>query len=70
MSGGWASGADARKIHGPFPGKGAAPQQVLVSDMPAGKPDIPPRKRIRGVPSVTDDPGEDYQPGHGTWRGV
>jgi hypothetical protein len=68
MSGGWARSGDARRVH-PLAADGQKPQKILVSDMPASKPEIAPRKRIKGVPGVTT-PDPDYLPGHGTWRPV
>jgi hypothetical protein len=57
------------------PEPGAEPETpgmtgVLITDMPAARPAIArrPRKPIRGVPSPSPDPGEDYRPGGGTWR--
>lgn len=55
----------------PRPGAPArvAPLQpgVLMIEMPAQKPDLPPPPRIKGVVGPTRDAEDDYEPGGGTW---
>lgn len=41
---------------------------VFVQDMPAGKPQVRPRPKVKGVPGPSGEVAEDYRPGGGTWR--
>lgn len=56
-------------LQGPFVSDMPAPGRgVFVNDMPVGRPQIPPKPRIKGVPGATSGADADHRPGGGTWR--
>jgi hypothetical protein len=65
----WHKHDDPGNVNGPYSTERPVPFAVTSTDMPAAKPVIPPRRRIKGVPAVTET-HEDYMPGQGTWRPV
>jgi len=63
---GWAEGEHEEPV-GPFVRDMKPPRGVLVSDMPALKPQYS-KPRVKGVPGATAHTDEDYRPGGGQWK--
>jgi hypothetical protein len=64
---GWSHGEHEEPV-GPFVQEMTPHRGVLVTDMPVGKPTLPPKPKVKGVPGASVTADDDHRPGSGAWR--